>query len=270
MSQGQLLGVTIIAVLGWTLIGHGVNLPEQLIDAVYALMLATYTFLYEALRDRTRSTSERVRAFVTGDVYINPWIATLFVIGALEFVERVSGGLLGAAISMGLGQVDQGKAADAVIMRTSPFFVELILVLMIIPIAKYAAHRIRKFPFLWITGAIAVSELITLAVPSILFQLQVTPTTILYQTVAGLLQLPGAALGCLWAKKTQMAYGMSRLFSQLPRSDQEAIIDLMQMPPRPQTPGAAPGPDVGAPQSGQNLGNVSLAKPRSSAAEIPP
>ncbi len=68
MSQGQLLGATIIAVLGWTLIGHGVNLPEQLIDAVYALMLATYTFLYEALRDRTRSTSERVRAFVTGDV----------------------------------------------------------------------------------------------------------------------------------------------------------------------------------------------------------
>ena len=252
MSQGQLLGVTIIAVLGWTLIGHGANLPAQLIDAVYALTLLTYTFLYEVLRDRTRSKSERVRAFVSGDVYINPWIAILFVIGALQFVERVSGGILGAAIGMGLGFVHQGSAIDAVIMQTSPLFVELILAFMIIPIAKYAAHRIRKFPFLWIAGAIAVTEIITLAVPYILMHYAVTPITILDQAVFGLFLLPGAAIGCLWARKTQVAYGMSRLFSHLPRSDQEAIIDLMQLPPQPRTRDAAPVPDAGA--LGRELG----------------
>ena len=47
----------------------------------------------------------------------------------------------------------------------------------------------------------------------------------------GLLLLPGAVVGWYWAKKTQSAYLMGRLFGKLSAQDQSTLIDLVQTLP---------------------------------------
>lgn len=225
MTQGHLLISTTVAVIGWTAIGHGFKLPEQAIDAVYALMLLAYTYFYEHLRNQSKPESKRLSDFATGHIYLSPLVAAMFVVGALQFVERATGAIVGAAIGMSLAAAGRDQFAPAVIPMISPIFALLVASFMMIPIAKYAAHRIQTFSFAWVTGAIAVDVAINVIVAHMVSQ---RPVALLLPNQAAftLAFLPGAAIGCLWAKKAQRAYSMSRLFGYLSKPDQEAIIEL--------------------------------------------
>lgn len=120
---------------------------------------------------------------------------------------------------------------EHIIPIVSPLFVNLLCVFMIIPIAKYATHRIKQFPFLWITGALILDRLISVVIYVSIFGIKYEAVGITLELGMFVLLLPGATIGYLWARKTHVAYIMARLFKQLSRSDQKALIDLVQTLP---------------------------------------
>jgi hypothetical protein len=223
--------VALAVAVGWVL-SH-IEMPDAMKATVVGGIFGIYPTLATSLTDRKKSNQERIAELVKGNVYIHPILATFYIFCYLQFVERTLGAVFGAAIGTALtsfGQASQ-EIATQIVYIVSPVFVDLVLIIAIIPIAIYSTHRVKRFPFLWIAIAILIDQVVNLAVAALILQTTVTIEDVIAQAVVAVLLIPGAVIGIFWARRTQLSHIMARLFRRLPQSDQRSLIDLVETLP---------------------------------------
>jgi len=245
MRLHQFIGAAFVlaGLVSWA--GNHAKAPVFLVEAIDAAIFGAYPIVVEYLEYRRKTVAERIRELTTGGIYRNPFLTSFFVVCALQVVMKASGAVFHVAAWFafdGFPGLDPLERQKSLVVGTSVTTI-LITAFVMVPIAKYATHRIQKFPLVWILGALAVNSLISWAVVVIFFD-SARPQQILevpISTGTGLLRevmaeavsfLPGALIGYLWAKRTQVVYTMSRLFGGLSRPDQIALIDLIGQQPQ--------------------------------------
>jgi hypothetical protein len=104
-----------------------------------------------------------------------------------------------------------------------------------VPIAVFAAHRIERWPYLWIGSSLVVLVAVgTLAVAGWAGanSEQFEKGGLWLLSAAGLIVgLAASGVGTLWARRTQDSFVMRKLFAQLSRSDQRDLRDLVKTLP---------------------------------------
>lgn len=223
----------VIVLLLATLVGlilFFLGTPATIITPISAGLFGTYPAVTTNLKERNKTRQERITAWVARNIYLNPLLVSFFVICYLQFIERTVGLFVGAAIGVALGisgLLDPSKLSS-VVLAVSPPLTLFIAMFMIAPIAKYASHRIKRFPFLWIIASLLLNQVVDFVVAGFVLQMQIE---LLNQIIVFVLLLPGAVVGRYWARRTQTTYVMDNLFRQLSNSDQNALIDLAQTLP---------------------------------------
>lgn len=195
---------------------------------------------------RAEPRSERVERLVKGDVYRPPLLMAFYTSIAVFLVTNLVLLPMGFAIGSFLGLT--GLNQDYPWEVWEPFVFEAtviplfgLLPLYMIPIAKAAAHRIRHRALLWIGGSLIATWVVGGAIQE-LWELSphVEPVTasrqyLILNAITLVLGIGGAAIGCAWARRTQSAFVMRKLFRQLSRSDQHDIIELVKTLPVPRS-----------------------------------
>jgi hypothetical protein len=210
---------------------HYAKIPTEITGVVVPGLFGAYPFLVSQLEQRGKTRQEQIEELIKGDITIHPALAVFSIVCYLQFVERTLGAVFGAAIGMSLGI--RGYDSDAVratVATVGPIFVNLLAIFAVIPIARHTTYRARRLPLLLIALGIALDQLINASVAGIVFRIPVF-RLIGPVSISGLLLLPGALIGYLWAKRTEAAHIMNRLFRQLSPSDQRSLIDLVRTLP---------------------------------------
>ncbi len=135
-----------------------------------------------------------------------------------------------------LGAIGEANSATSVILSVGSTFTLLICLPISVFLAKYAAHHIHSRAVLWISGGFIISQLMSQALPFLLYGSAYSAGLSISMTVVGivivcLLLAGSAALGSWWARRTHQAYILSRLFKRLSPSDRRDLIDLVQTLP---------------------------------------
>jgi hypothetical protein len=230
--------IVIVAIISVAL--HFSGVPEAINTTIMGGIFGLYPAVSTALAEQKKTKQERIAEFVKGNFYIHPVLVTFYILCYLQFLERTFGALFGGAMGAAVGLElaisgaqgpDIASTVSKIVPMLVPLFVTLFSVFAIIPIAKYATHRIKKFPFLWIVAAIIIDQTISIAVAALLLNATITINNVLGQYLISLLLFPGAIIGYFWARKTHTAYIMSHLFKQLPQPDQTSLIDLVETLP---------------------------------------
>jgi hypothetical protein len=232
------LAALIAVVLIVSLALHFSGVPEKITSVLVGGILGLYATLATTLAEQKKTKQERIAEVIKGNTYIHPVLVALYVLCYLQFTERTLGAIFGTAIAAAITMaLENGQSEEQlrliisnVISVIGPLSVSVLMILAIIPIAKYATHRIKRFPLLWIIGVIILDRAISLAVVALIFKRTITMDSILSQLDLPL-YLPGAIIGYLWSRKTHSVYLMTHLFKQLSQSDQKSLIELAQTLP---------------------------------------
>jgi len=156
---------------------------------------------------------------------------------AILFFERAVLLLLGAsgALTYWLGgRGDQALTGYLIAITFSALFVLLPMAMAMLFVARYMAHRIASNQLAWVL-AVAVSvvalDIAILAVILDYYDLSWdgSTLTVVYAAMAILL-LAAGTLGTVWARREDRSYVMKRLFSRLPKDEQETVIELVAPP----------------------------------------
>lgn len=234
------LAVIIIIVVVISVVLRFGGASETIITTIMGGIFGIYPTVATTLAEQKKTKQERIAEFVKGNFYIHPVLITFYMLCYLQFIERTLGGVFGGALGAAIGlelaisgaQVTEiAPTVSKIVPVIVPLFVTLFLIFAIIPITKYATHRIKKSPFLWVVAAMIIDQAINITVAALFFKEPITITSALVQSLIILLLFPGAITGYLWARKTHTAYIMSHLFKQLPKSDQTSLIDLVETLP---------------------------------------
>jgi len=160
-------------------------------------------------------------------------LAITAVLALLSF-ERAVVLLLGAsgAITAWLG--GQGnQALDAYILASSlsALFVLLPMAMAMLFIARYMAHRIASNHLAWVLAVAVLVVGLDIAIFAVLVDYYNLPwdgstVTVVYLAMAILL-LAAGTFGTAWARREDRSYVMKRLFSRLPKAEQETVIELV-------------------------------------------
>jgi hypothetical protein len=226
------IGLTLAGLVGWFLDTRGVN--AQIVATAVSGIPLMGGALDELLERRGKPKQQRVAELVQGEIYRNPLIVSIYLLLIFQLLQRVLGIIVGGAIGGALGALRfPTNLIQTVAAAASPLVVVIISLPVSVILAKYAAHRIRSRPFLWISGAFIVSQVLSEAVAylyvrSVLGQASFSlPSAV----IVCLLLVGAAGIGTWWARRTHQTYLMSCLFDQLSQTDQRELIDLVQTLP---------------------------------------
>ena len=191
----------------------------------------------ESVASRAKGRDQRVRELAGRRFYRSPLLVGFYVILAVELVQRVLGFLMGAAIgsSLGLAGVTDSQLIVRSVVSVSPLVVGLLTLVAVVFIAKRAAHYLRRHAYAWIAAALALTALIDNTLGGVAAgrylgsSLSVSEILLSVLMSLGLYLLAGA-LGYRRAKKAHMEFVVGRMFRELPRADQEALVELIREP----------------------------------------
>jgi hypothetical protein len=169
-------------------------------------------------------------------------LMAFYVALALSLISNVVGlpGLLTAYLTIGFAsggefETTEFTAWEPSIMQAATVVDLPLSFFYMLPIAIFAAHRIERRPFLWISGSFVVLVLLgTLVVATwaTANPAGFTSEGLFLLSAAGLVPaLAAIGVGTLWARRTHDAFVMRKLFVQLSRSDQRDLIDLVKTLP---------------------------------------
>jgi hypothetical protein len=241
----------IVIVVGGILLGgavgfalEGVGLPAQVASTIGAVVTALCSAADELRDTRAEPRRSRVERLVQGDVFRHPALMAFYSL--LAFFILVNLGLLPFLLGIGaflyLTGLDQEYPLDVwePYMYSAMYAPALLLVPVVaLPIAKSAAHRVRRHAFLWIGGALTLGWIASEAALRLSdLDLPQPEEGGLSSSAAWLLDALGLAVtiiavsvGCIWARKTQATFVVKKLFRQLSVPDQRDVIDLVKTLP---------------------------------------
>jgi hypothetical protein len=212
--------------------GAGENVSGVAVAAPPLLTAA----IAEYLDSRAREPSERVGELGRASFYRPPLLVMLYLFLAVELVERALGAIVGAGIGLSLGVagvVDREIIAGSVGPGVSIVLAPLTLVAIFF-LSERAAHHLRRRAFAWLAVAMCVTAGVDLGVAAVAAsgadQSSSAPVLLLGFAILSSLYVLGAALGSYRAKKTHMAFVVGRMFRELSRADQEALVELVREP----------------------------------------
>ncbi len=219
-----------------------VGAPPQVASTIGGA-LTTLVAALEELRDRrAEPRAERLERLVRGDVYRHPLLMVFYTVLALFLVSNLVAVPLARAV---WAFFYIAPATDFDLYETSlwdPYVAQALLLTSVpltffytLPIAKAAAHRLRHHAFLWVTAALVATTLLGLIIVEIWDAASVGLSrrdNLLYGAAGLLAGLPAVALGTRWARRTQSAFVMKKLFRQLSPTDKNDVIDLVRTLPR--------------------------------------
>ena len=211
--------------LSW-LLHQTLGAPDYLIGVVAAGAMAGFIPVHESLHHRQTTTEQRVANLLARFSLQPPLVVAVYVFLALEFCERLTGGLLGLAIGIAVA----GSTATRATLAAVPLLVVGVLAFAVVPIAVYATHRIHRVPLAWVLGAVLFQQIIDIAVEASAFGIPL-PLAVASQAIVPVLLLPGILAGYWWGRRTQLSFWMSQLFTQLSSTDQRDLIALVETLP---------------------------------------
>jgi hypothetical protein len=233
-------------IVGSIVLGGGVtfgleraNVPPQVASTLGGVVTALIAALDELRERRAEPRAERIERLIRGDVYRHPLLMAFYVAVAIFLVSNLVGlpGMVTTYLTLVLVYGEETNFTGwEPYVNQAVLFIDLPLSFFyMLPIAIFAAHRIQRRPFLWISGSLVAVLLLGSIV--VLAWAEATPAGF---TKQGLLLLAAASLipglaaigvGTLWARRTQDAFVMKKLFEQMSRSDQRDLIDLVKTLP---------------------------------------
>lgn len=218
------------------------GLPAQLASTVGGALTALCAAAEELRELRAEPRSTRVERLVRGDVYRHPLLMAFYT--ALALFLAVNLGLLPFVFGMGGFLFLTGLEQDYPLEVWEPYiyssmYIPMIALLpfLVIPIAKSIAHRVRTRPMLWIGGAITVSWVVGGAIRELSDLPRAEDGGFSSTWAWGLdifgwvLAIGAAAVGCIWARRTQSTFVMRKLYRQLSTTDKHEIVELIKTLP---------------------------------------
>jgi hypothetical protein len=188
--------------------------------------VSTVEFLYQ----RAKPKSERISETVRGDVYQTSWLVVIYVVLALQLLQAVIGFLVGFGVGVALApyQVDT-EVSQSIALTALPWVALPLLALILVVISRAAAHRIRDHALAWISLAIVVNLAVNLVTSLAILdteEFRVTAGDAAVLAVIYGLYFGAAAIGVVWAKRSQDVYTISKLYRDLSPSDRQALIEV--------------------------------------------
>lgn len=226
------LGLIVAGFGAWFLDTGGAN--AQVTGVVVPGVPVIFGIVDEYIENRRKTKRERVEELLHDDTYKNPVVVVVYLILALQLLQRAMGMLVGAAMGTALDAAGRADLTTSIVVANSGLLTFLYSLPLIVLLAKYTAHHIRNRAALWISGGFIVSQLMSEALPFLLFGSAYSAEPLVLMVgvaIACLLLVGSAALGSWWARRTHQAYIMSRLFKRLSPSDRRDLIDLVQTLP---------------------------------------
>ena len=236
-------------IVGSILLGGGVtfglevaDVPTQVASTLGGVLTALIAAVDDLRERRAEPHAQRVERLIRGDVYRHPLLMVFYVALAVFVISNVVAllGMLTSVVTIGLASGGEFETTDFRVWEPSITLAVVLIDLPVsffymLPIAIFAAHRIQRRPFLWISGSLVLVLLLSSLVVAAWADANpagFTKQGLLLLNAASL--IPGLAatgVGTLWARRNQDAFVMRKLFAQLSRSDQSDLIDLVKTLP---------------------------------------
>ena len=215
------------------------DLPNQLASTIGGAVTAVVAAGDELRERHNEPRDERLRRLVSGDVYRQPLLIGFYVALAAFLVPNLIAlpsafAAYSTLLFGGYNIADLESWDPHVIQAVTLLGIPLTFVYML-PIAVVAAHRLRRRAFLYITAAVTAMTVLAGAVVLIwgdTFETGfTTPGLLIISVLSFVLALAAIAIGTAWARRTQDAFVMRKLFAQLTPSDQDELIELVKTLP---------------------------------------
>lgn len=222
------LGVSIYGLLAY------LNMPSQGIISLLPVSMLAFPSISEWFKEWYKSQPEKEKELAKGKIQSHPLAVSFFVLWYLQLTRILVGAFVGAIIGVTLNLVginEQEEIFKRSINVIVPPFSISILILAVVPIARYAAYRLKKLPLVWIAGCLFLDRLIAIAVVRIFQPIDLNGELIMNQLNEFFLMLLGAVVGWFWASHSQVEFIMSQLFKKLSPTDRKTLIELVRTLP---------------------------------------
>jgi hypothetical protein len=217
------------------------GLPEGIITPVSFSAGVALAGTWIRRRERAKARLDRVAEVEVGAIRSNPRTIMIFMAFMIVLLEGIVSIILGGIAVMsiaGTAAVLRARFSPELVLEVSNLIETKVILVALplffvagLPLGKYAAHRLRK-PMRWFFGAVILALLMGLGVDAVSFWAREVPFELGPRLVAhGLTSLTillSFWLGHRWARKTQDAFLMGRLFQKVSGEDRAAVLDLLR------------------------------------------
>jgi hypothetical protein len=185
------------------------------------------------IEKKGKTKVDEMKDYLDNKHHISPYIATLYIVGFMQLSQRV----VWLFIIFVLNIFEKGNVYTSYDLNNLSAIVGLSGCLLIVPLALYITHRMKKNVFLWIFIGLLINQLISILIAVVFYK-----TLVFGQLLSGefflnniiiniLVLVPGTILGYFWANNTQLTFVMNQLFQRLPREEQKQLLELTRSLP---------------------------------------
>lgn len=208
---------------------------QELGSAIGAGLGIFYLRFVETVRRRGKSQAQQIVELKTGQYHIHPALGILYVIGFMQLIVNITTFLVSLGVGMalmltGFTRLGGELEAQRIAVNASGLPILIVASMAIVPVSIFVAHRLKRQQLFWIVAGLICNTVFSLFVNVLLFnsffQIALSTELVAQLFVFVLFMLPGAIIGSLRARATQLQHVMSSLFRQLPAEDQRALAEL--------------------------------------------
>lgn len=178
---------------------------------------------------RSKQPEERLSEAVHNKDYRSPLVVVLYVVVALQVFQFLASFLVGVGVGAALGPVAvPALAIQDFALTVAAFVVVPMEVVLLVPLSRSAAHRIRAHRFEWLLLALLLNLTVNTLTAALLQGWAAPQSLEMWLVLLAIYAVFAVAVGVgvVWANRTEGFHRMGRAYLALQPPDRRALVEL--------------------------------------------
>jgi hypothetical protein len=199
--------------------------------ALIAAGIPTSAFAVLEYLSRKRQPAEaRIRAAIEGSYYKHPLLVAVYVVFALQIAQAVISFLVGYGVATALAPYNLSEDDKMEVgLTTATVVIVPLVALLLVFIARAAAHRIERHEYAWLALALVMNIVLNLVTALALIgpeEFTFSAGDVVAIAVLLALYFGAAWLGVRWGERTQAIHVLSQAYRDLSPENRAALVEL--------------------------------------------
>jgi hypothetical protein len=184
----------------------------------------------EYMSRRRQPAEERIRAAIEGSYYKHPLLVAVYVVFALQICQAVISFLVGFGAGAALAPYDLSEEDKmSVALTTATVVVLPVVAVLLVFIARAAAHRIERHEYAWLALALLMNLALNLVTGLAVIgpeEFTFSAGDVVVIAIVNIFYFGAAWIGVRWGERTQALHVLSQAYRDLSPQNRAALVEL--------------------------------------------